>query len=145
MHLIATPSGEEAQMLMSTSSERGLNRDVRATYMLRVRTEPECPEDNLRELTRLHTGPSPHRRRRGRRATARAERRGAISAPYMAPCTKQWAGSQLLTEPSWDPGWLTPTRRVTVRDQLPRGDTQHTWDVTLAEHPGNPGAGTRRW
>ena len=45
MHLIATPSGEEAQMLMSTSSERGLNRDVRATYMLRVRTRPECPED----------------------------------------------------------------------------------------------------
>ena len=27
---------------------------------------------------------------------------------------------------SWDPGWLTSTRRVSARDQLPRGDTQYT-------------------
>ena len=60
----------------------------RAGYMLRVRTEPACPEDNLRELTRLHTGPSPRQRQRGRWATARAERRGAISTPDIAPSTK---------------------------------------------------------
>ena len=124
--------------------------------MLRVRTRPECPEDNLRELTwdsnpncgitrkkkknwiflhkaltrslacsqkkglneyqrragRLHTGPSPCWRQRGRWATARTGRQGAILAPEMAFSTKLWAGSQLLTTSSWDPGWLTSARRV---------------------------------
>ena len=50
MHLTATPSGEVAQTLGSTTSKRGLNREVRAT-LLRGRTGPECPEGNLRELT----------------------------------------------------------------------------------------------
>ena len=48
--LTATPSGEIAQKLVSATSKRGLNREVRAA-LLRVRTWPECPEDNLRELT----------------------------------------------------------------------------------------------
>ena len=50
MCLMATSSGEVAQTLMSTTSKRGLNREVRAA-LLRVGTGPECPEDNLRELT----------------------------------------------------------------------------------------------
>ena len=32
----------------------------------------------------------------------------------------------LLTKSSWDHGRLTSARRVAARDQLPRGDTQHT-------------------
>ena len=48
--LTATPSGEIAQKLVSATSKRGLNREVQAA-LLRVRTWPECPEDNLRELT----------------------------------------------------------------------------------------------
>ena len=34
---------------MSTTSKQGLNREARAA-LLRVRTRPECPEGNLREL-----------------------------------------------------------------------------------------------
>ena len=49
MCLAATPSRKVAQMLVSTNSKRGLNREVRAA-LLRVRTGPECPEGNLREL-----------------------------------------------------------------------------------------------
>ena len=49
-HLTATPSREVAQTLVSTSGEQGLNREAQAA-LLRVRTRPECPEDNLRELT----------------------------------------------------------------------------------------------
>ena len=37
-------------MLASTTSKWGLNREVRGA-LFRVRTGPECPEDNLRELT----------------------------------------------------------------------------------------------
>ena len=37
-------------MLASTTSKRGLNREVQGA-LLRVRTGPECPEGNLRELT----------------------------------------------------------------------------------------------
>ena len=51
MCLTTTPSREVAQMLASATSKRGLNRKARAA-LLRVRTRPECPEDNLRELTR---------------------------------------------------------------------------------------------
>ena len=36
-------------MLASSSSKQGLNREAWAA-LLRVRTGPECPEDNLREL-----------------------------------------------------------------------------------------------
>ena len=51
MCLTATPSREVAQMLASATSKRGLNREAQAA-LLGVRTGPECPEDNLRELTR---------------------------------------------------------------------------------------------
>ena len=48
--LTTTPSNKVAQMLASTSSEWGLNKEAQAA-LLRVRTGPECLEDNLRELT----------------------------------------------------------------------------------------------
>ena len=55
MHLTETPSGEVAQKLASTTSKlstRGLDGETwAASSVLRVRTGPECPEDNLRELT----------------------------------------------------------------------------------------------
>ena len=50
MCLMATPSGEAAQMLASAISKRGLDREAPAA-LLRVRTGSECPEGNLRELT----------------------------------------------------------------------------------------------
>ena len=50
MHLTTTPSREVAQMLASTTSKWGLNKEVQDA-LLRVRTGPECPGDNLRELT----------------------------------------------------------------------------------------------
>ena len=50
MCLTATPNREVAQRLASTTSRWGLNREAQDA-LLRVRTGPECPEDNLRELT----------------------------------------------------------------------------------------------
>ena len=44
-----TPSREAAQT-PTTTSKQGLGRELRAA-LLRVRTRPECPEGNLRELT----------------------------------------------------------------------------------------------
>ena len=45
-----SPSGEAAQTPAPTTSKRGLGREAWAA-LLRVRTGPECPEGNLRELT----------------------------------------------------------------------------------------------
>ena len=47
---MATPR-EVAQRLASTTSKWGLNREAQAA-LLRVRTRHECPEGNLKELTR---------------------------------------------------------------------------------------------
>ena len=47
---MAIPSGEAAEMLASTTSKQGLDREARAA-LLRVKTGPEWPEGNLRELT----------------------------------------------------------------------------------------------
>ena len=44
-----SPSGEAAQMPASITSKRGLGREARAT-LPSIRTVPECPEGNLREL-----------------------------------------------------------------------------------------------
>ena len=49
MCLTATPSGAAAQMLTSSTCKRGLDREAWAA-LLWVRTRPECPEGNLREL-----------------------------------------------------------------------------------------------
>ena len=52
MRLTATASREVTQRLMSTTSEQRLDREAQAaSWVLRVRTRPECPEDHLRELT----------------------------------------------------------------------------------------------
>ena len=45
-----SPSREAAQTPASTTSKLGLGREAWAA-LLRVRTWPECPEGNLRELT----------------------------------------------------------------------------------------------
>ena len=45
-----SPSREAAQMPTSATSKRWLGREVQAA-LLRVRTGPEWPEGNLRELT----------------------------------------------------------------------------------------------
>ena len=48
---MVTPlSREAAQTTAPATSKRGLGREARAA-LLRVRTGPECPEGNLRELT----------------------------------------------------------------------------------------------
>ena len=50
MPLTATPSREVVQMLASATRKQGLNREAQGA-LLKVRTGPECPEGNLRELT----------------------------------------------------------------------------------------------
>ena len=50
MHQTATPSREVPQTLASSTSKQRLDREAWAA-LLRVRTGPECPEGNLRELT----------------------------------------------------------------------------------------------
>ena len=45
-----SPSREAEQMPASTTSKQGLGREAQAA-LLRVRTRPECPKGNLRELT----------------------------------------------------------------------------------------------
>ena len=46
---MATPRGEAAQTLASATGKWVLDRVAQAA-LLRVRTRPECPEGNLREL-----------------------------------------------------------------------------------------------
>ena len=45
-----SPSGEAAQRPAPATSKRGLGRKAGAA-LLSVRTGPECPEGNLRDLT----------------------------------------------------------------------------------------------
>ena len=45
-----SPSREAAQTPAPATSKQGLGREAWAE-LLRVRTRPECPEGNLRELT----------------------------------------------------------------------------------------------
>ena len=45
-----SPRREAAQTSASATSKRGLGREAPAA-LLRVRTGPECPKGNLRELT----------------------------------------------------------------------------------------------
>jgi len=44
-----SPSREAAQTPAPATSKRGLGREAQAA-LLRVRSRPECPEGNLREL-----------------------------------------------------------------------------------------------
>ena len=45
-----SPSGEAVQTPASGTSKLGLGREEQAA-LLRVRTGPECPKGNMRELT----------------------------------------------------------------------------------------------
>ena len=45
-----SPSREAVQITASATSKQGLGREAQAA-LLRVRTGPECPEGNLKELT----------------------------------------------------------------------------------------------
>ena len=45
-----SPSREAVQTPAPTTRKRGLGRETQVA-LLRVRTGPECPEGNLRELT----------------------------------------------------------------------------------------------
>ena len=54
MHLTIAVSGEVAQTLAPATSKWWLKREARAA-LLRVRTRPECPEGNLRELREIAT------------------------------------------------------------------------------------------
>ena len=47
---MVTTSGEAVQTPTSATSKLGLSREAWAA-LLRIRTRPECPEGNLRELT----------------------------------------------------------------------------------------------
>ena len=48
--------GEVAQTLKSATSDWGLRREAQAaSLVLRVRTGPECPEDNLRSSYEIAT------------------------------------------------------------------------------------------
>ena len=47
---MVTPSGEAAQTPASTTSKWGLDREAWVA-LIRVRTGPEYPEGNLREVT----------------------------------------------------------------------------------------------
>ena len=50
MPISNSPSREAVQMPASAASKQGLGREAQSA-LLRVRTGPECPEGNLRELT----------------------------------------------------------------------------------------------
>ena len=47
---MVTPRGEAVQTPASATSKRGLGREA-WTALLRLRTGPECPKGNLKELT----------------------------------------------------------------------------------------------
>ena len=66
--------------------------------------------------------------------------KGAIADPerHHLPNRKQ---ASLLTKTSWDCGQSASTRRVAARNQLPRRDTQHTWESAPVVHPENRAAG----
>ena len=85
--------------------------------------------EHQRRANQLHTDPSsPSSPKAERQVCDRQSRktRGCCNlGPRDSIFPKLWAGSQLLTTSSWDPGWLTSGRRVAASDQHPRGDTQH--------------------
>ena len=64
--------------------------------------------------------------------------KGQSQPQRLASSTKLWAGSQLLTSSSWDPGW-------SAWDQLPRGDTRYTWDGALVASWETEQPGLGRW
>ena len=75
-----------------------------------------------------------HRRQRGRRDREGQKAKGCSNlSPRDRRPPPNWAGFQLLVTPSWDPGWLASSRRVTAWGQLPE-DTHSTAEPALAAH-----------
>ena len=111
----------------------------KAAWWLLVRSQNERLSKYQRRASWLLYRALLSRRQKGRQVTTRPRKQGAaaISAPEKPSSTKLWAGSQLLTMSSWVPEWLTSARSVTAWDQLPRGDTWHTWDSALMANLGN--------
>ena len=105
------------------------------------------PSEYQRRASRYR--PSHHPPEAGRQAGDSQSQKGATLAPETASSTKLRAGSQLLTKTSWDSGQLTSTGMVAARDQLPRGDTQHTCRGHAHYTPRKPsgwdGGGVRRY
>ena len=104
-----------------------------------------CPSKYQRRASRLLFRALPPQRQRGS-GTARVVRQGAaiILAPETVSFSKLWAGCQLLTMSSWDPGWFTSTRSVTekLRSASQRRHTAYLRLYPLT-HPGNWVARTR--
>ena len=151
---MVTPRGEAAQTPASATSKRGLSREAR-TALRRVRTRPECPEGNLRELTwagkpdcgiattqkalTWDTARPAHRTKdwlelascrlalpRWRQAGKGSQSwKGAITAPERHHLPN-CKQTSLLTKASWDSGWSTSS-----------------WEGALVVHPENRVAGTR--
>ena len=107
-----------------------------------ARSQNKGLSEHQRRPSLMHTGPSPTIGREAGVQQPEQESKGQSWPQRSAISTKLWAGSQLLTMSSWDPGQFTSARRVAAWDQLPRGDTRHTWDGALLVHPGNRAAGT---
>ena len=99
--------------------------------------------EHQRRASQRHASPSPSIGREAGMQQPEQEGKGQSQPQRSAFSTKLWAGSQLLTMSSWDTGQLSSARRVAAWDQLPRGDTWHTWDGALLAHPGNWVVGTR--
>ena len=98
---MATPSTKVAQTLASTTSKLGLNREARAA-LLRVRTRPECPEGNLRELTwdsNPNCGIAREREEKKERGRERERENHPMKSPNLRHCwpthrTKDWANTR---------------------------------------------------
>ena len=168
---MATPSGEAAQKFTSATSKRRLDKEAWAA-LLRVRTGPECPEGNLRELT-WDSNPDCGIAILWKALTWDIARPGHITkdctelagCTLAIPCLSQvsedsqswkgaiavperhhlpnWKQALLLSKTSWNSGWSTFTRRVAARDQLSRIETRNTWEGPRVVHPENWAAGTR--
>ena len=126
--------------ILAQSQNRGLSEYQRRASWLHTGPSPlPCPL--------LHApSPSPPEEERQTGDSQSWKSRGCCCnlSPRQAS-TKLWPGSQLLTTSSWDPGWWTSTRRGAAWDQLPRGDTPHTWDGALKASQETEQPGPRRW
>ena len=142
-----------------------MDREARAA-LLRVRTGPECPEGNLRELawdSNPHCGiaipKSPNQRHHedcsqdkglsrasqlqtGPSPTrASQSQKGGNCGPREVSYTKMLA--DFIASQDFLGFWMVDIAgRVAARDQLPRRDIGHIWEGTPIVYPENQAAGT---
>ena len=79
-----------------------------------------------RRASRLRTGPSSLEGREAGKRQPEPEGKGRSRPQRWHPLANCEQAPKLLTKSSWAPGRWTSARRVTARDQLPRGDIWHT-------------------